>query len=91
MWNPDALSASPQSSERICVLSEEISAMELIPNRTGQMQLGLLSSLPQGAEIKICGEGFNERTAKVRCRGCLYFVFLQDLEKQSVLATYAWA
>jgi hypothetical protein len=83
MWNADALSTSVDCSEESCVLSEEILATELIPTQTGQMQLSPLSSLPKGTEIEICGEGFNDRTAKVRWRGRFYFVFLQDLENQS--------
>jgi hypothetical protein len=91
MWNADALSTSVDCSEQSCVLSEEILATELIPTQTGQMQLSPLSGLPKGTEIEICGEGFNDRTAKIRCRGRLYFIFLQDLENQSALASYAWA
>jgi hypothetical protein len=91
MWNADALSTSLDCSEQSCVLSEEILATELIPNRTGGMQLSPLSSLPKGTEIEICGEGFNDRTAKVRWRGRFYFVFLQDLENQSSRAECACA
>jgi hypothetical protein len=91
MWNAAALSISADSSEQSCILSQEILAMELIPNRKGEMQLGPLSSIPDGAHLEICGEGFNDRTAKVRWRGRFYFVFLQDLENQSSRAEYASA
>jgi hypothetical protein len=83
MWNADALSTSVDSSEQSCALSQEILAMELIPSQKGEMQLGPLSSIPEGADLAICGERFNDRTAKVRWRGRFYFVFLQDLENQS--------
>jgi hypothetical protein len=91
MWNADALSTSVDSSEQPCALSQEILAMELIPSQKGEMQLGPLSSIPEGADLAICGEGFNDRTAKVRWRGRFYFVFLQDLENQSSRAECASA
>lgn len=90
MWNSDALSATATCSEDGLILSEDIVAMELIPDRTGQMELGPLCNLPSGTEIQICGEGFNNETVKVRGPEGRYFVFLQDLEKQSAPASYAW-
>ena len=91
MWNAEAVSISLDCSESSCVLSEEILAMELISTPTGQMQLGPLCSLPKGAEIEVCGAGFNDRTTKIRSHGQFFFVFLQDLENQSPRAECAWA
>jgi hypothetical protein len=91
MWNADALSTSFDDLEQSCALSQEILAMELIPDPKGEMQLGPLSRIPEGANLEICGEGFNDRTAKVRWCGQFYFVFLQDLENQSSRAECACA
>jgi hypothetical protein len=43
----------------------------------------LVQLLP-GARLDCCGAGYNERTAKVRCAGEIYFVFLQDLNDSGV-------
>lgn len=46
----------------------------------GNSRLSLLSQLPPGVELVLCGDGFNERTAKVTCHGHFFFVFIQDLQ-----------
>lgn len=61
-------------------LAKSIAAVQFEPARDGPHQLGLLSQLPRGAELAVCGKGFNERTAKVACHGQFYFVFLQDID-----------
>jgi len=61
-------------------LPKEIVAIQIESSENGKSRCGLLSRLPQGAELTISGDGFNQRTAKVRCHGQIYFVFLQDLE-----------
>lgn len=53
--------------------------MQIIPDDNGKLRLGTLIRLPDGAEVEICGEGFNDRTAKVRLGGATYYVFLDDL------------
>jgi len=40
----------------------------------------MITQLPEGAELELCGEGFNERTVRVRWAEGFYFVFLQDLD-----------
>lgn len=62
------------------LLTKPIAAVQLEIGGDGNSRLGLLSQLPPGVEIAICGDGFNERTAKVTCHGHFYFVFLQDLD-----------
>jgi hypothetical protein len=42
-------------------------------------ELGAISHLPEGAELALCGEGFNAATLKVRWEGQSYFVFVQDI------------
>jgi hypothetical protein len=46
---------------------------------TSGPELGAISHLPDGAELTLCGEGFNETTLKVRWEGQSYFIFAQDL------------
>ncbi|HZS53781.1 MAG TPA: hypothetical protein VFA65_05220 [Bryobacteraceae bacterium] len=41
--------------------------------------MSALTRLPSGATVDICGDGFNERTTKVRYCDGYFFVFLQDL------------
>jgi hypothetical protein len=62
-------------------LSKVIAAINIRETEDGHMRMGLISQLPQGAELQICGEGFNERTIKVRWGERLYFVFVQDIEE----------
>lgn len=82
MWNPDALSISDNVSQKKYSLSDDILAMEIVPAVAGDVRLGPISKIPEGANIECCGQGFNERTVKVRWRGMIYFVFVQDLETQ---------
>ena len=83
MWNLSALSIPDDvAAEKAYTLSNEIPAMELIPAPNGETRLGPVSRIPEGAELEACGQGFNDRTLKVRCQGKFYFVFLQDLELQ---------
>jgi hypothetical protein len=63
-------------------LCQRISAIELVRKEDGRAKLGLLSQLGPGTVIEQCGDGFNERTVKVRADGHVYFVFCEDLEAQ---------
>ena len=58
---------------------KDISALELIPADSG-VHSGQITPVPKGACLQICGQGFNERTIKVRWEDRLCFVFLQDVE-----------
>ena len=40
----------------------------------------MITQLPRGAELQLCGEGFNDRTVRVKWAESFYMVFLQDLE-----------
>jgi hypothetical protein len=84
MINPDALYIPDASNhgDRIWV-SKSISAIQLLPTEEGGAKLGLLSHLGPGVMVEICGNGFDERTAKVRAHSQYYFVFWQDLESQA--------
>ncbi len=65
--------------QRTFTVSKEISALELRPDSSGSYSGGI-TPVPKGACLKVCGQGFNERTIQVRWDGRLCFVFLQDVE-----------
>ena len=62
-------------------LSRVIPAFELVPEPNGQSKLGTISRLPCRAMLEVCGDGFNNRTIKVRMDATYYFVFRSDLPK----------
>jgi hypothetical protein len=69
------------SLERAYTLPKSVSAIQILPTEDGERtRLGLITQLPEGAEIEIGGPGFSDRTVSVRCSGASYFVFLEDLE-----------
>jgi len=70
------------SEEPAYTLSDEIAAFQIIPTESGAARFGPVLRLPAGSQLHACGDGFNERTLKVRCNGSFYFVFLQDLDAQ---------
>jgi hypothetical protein len=83
MINAQAFSASGCNTreERAYCLSKNIAAIQVLPaDGPGEPRLGMITQLPEGAELELCGEGFNERTVRVRWAEGFYFVFLQDLD-----------
>lgn len=70
--------AYPQREARIVPL--RISAIPIVAAEDGKRRLGTITQLPQGAELEISGEGFNDRTVKVRWHNSFYFVFRDDIE-----------
>jgi hypothetical protein len=67
--------------ERNYVLPNSVSAIQILPPDEGErMRLGLITQLPEGAEIYVGGPGFSDKTLKVECQGASYFVFVDDLE-----------
>jgi hypothetical protein len=66
--------------EQITLL-KNIAAFQIQPAQNGREQLGVISQLPRGAELRFCGDGFNARTMKVAWGGQHYFVFRQDVEQ----------
>jgi len=74
------------------VLPRMVSAIQILPSdESGSKRLGLLTQLPEGAEIVIGGPGFNDETLQVRCGSASYYVFLDDLELIRKLANVASA
>jgi hypothetical protein len=60
-------------------LRETIAVIRVAANGSDRRFAGY-SELPKGAEVDVCGEGFNERSVTVRWHGQLFFVYRQDLE-----------
>jgi len=62
-------------------LSKSIAAVQLQQKENGVgAKLGLLGQLGPGTVLAVCGEGFDDRTVKVRVNDAFYFVFAQDVE-----------
>jgi hypothetical protein len=81
MLNRDVLSIPDcLISERSYTLSRPIAGIQLVPAEGKQGRLGNVSQLCPGSLLDFCGEGYDTRTVKVRCKGNFYFVFLQDLD-----------
>jgi hypothetical protein len=74
---------SVESSNKHFGLAKNAPAMQLMPDGSGKLRMGTLIRLPEGAEVELCGEGFNDRTAKVQWQGATYYVFLDDLQSSS--------
>lgn len=60
-------------------LGRNIAAIELVAAENGNPRLGPVLQLPNGSHLDVCGDGFNERTVKIRSNGKYYFVFKADL------------
>jgi hypothetical protein len=65
--------------ERSHTLSRTIAGIQLVPGG-GKGRLGNVVQLHPGSVLELCGDGYNDRTVKVRSAGSFYFVFLQDLQ-----------
>lgn len=75
--------------EETYTLGKSVSAIQIMAAEDGSRRLGLITQLPEGAQIDVGGPGFNDRTVKVRCGGSSYFVFLDDLEPHRKRAAFA--
>jgi hypothetical protein len=60
-----------------------ICAMQIREREDGSARMGLLAEIPAEPTPEVCGEGFNDRTVKVRIGERTYFVYRQDLEVDS--------
>lgn len=72
-------------------LTKNAPAMQIVPDGTGKLRMGALIRLPDGAEVEICGEGFDDRTTKVLWEGSTYYVFRDDLQLNRYSMTAACA
>ena len=66
------------------ILFGPVAAIQITPTENGQPRLGVLSRLPAGTMLHICGDGFDERTAKVCVNGQYYFVFRHEIDQLQV-------
>ena len=76
-------SSSSVPLEKTYTLSRSVSAIQVAPGaEQSSAQLGLMTRLPEGAELDLRGPGFDDRTIRVRWAGQAYYVFLDDLAPQ---------
>lgn len=70
----------------VYTLDRRISAIPLCSSESNNNRptLGPVTQLPTGSQMQVCGEGFNDRTVKVRCNGAFFFVFVADLNLRPV-------
>ena len=80
---------SAETAENTCTLSRNISAIRVLPDSNGGIRLGTILQLPEGAQVRVTGDGFNERTVRVFWEGANYFVFLEDIGPNRPFATGA--
>lgn len=69
--------------EKLYELPRNISAIQSISDLDGQTRLGMILQLPEGAEVRVCGPGFNERTVKVSWEGGFYYIFIEDIDPEA--------
>lgn len=72
--------------QKLYVLTRNTSAIESVSDLDGNTRLGMILQLPEGAEVRACGPGFNERTIKVCWEGGFYYVFLEDIDSEAAIA-----
>jgi hypothetical protein len=88
----DSYIAAGMPFGRVYVLPKIVSAIQILPSdESGSIRLGLLTQLPEGAEIEIGGQGFNDSTIRVKCGSASYFVFLDELDLVKKYADAAYA
>jgi hypothetical protein len=91
--NVDVLTLSPEVPfASAYVLPKNLSAIQVLPAEDGEpTRLGLLTQLPEGAEIHVGGPGFSQATVRILCQGAAYFIFLDDLlaVRKGVALAYA--
>lgn len=71
---------SPQRPKTTYVLPRNLSAIQVIADGLGRIRMGTILQLPEGAEVEVCGEGFNDRTMKITWEGGFYYIFIEDVE-----------
>jgi hypothetical protein len=90
MWLTSTPFALDSHNTHYC-LAKNAPAMQILPDETGKLRLGTLTRLPEDARVELCGEGFDDRTAKVIFGGSTYYVFRDDLQSSFPAVSAAWA
>ncbi|MBV9766299.1 MAG: hypothetical protein JOZ48_15740 [Acidobacteriaceae bacterium] len=70
----------PGSPKKTYILPRNIAAIQAISDGQGHTRMGTILQLPEGTQVDVCGDGFNDRTVKVSCQSGFYFIFLEDVE-----------
>jgi hypothetical protein len=76
---------SASYAQNIYTLPRNVSAIQVLSAVDGSPQMGTILQLPAGTQVRVCGDGFNDRTVKVTCEGGNYFVFFEDLEPERIM------
>ena len=61
------------------IQSKLVAALQIVKDDKGNERAGLLTQVSVTSEMRICGDGFNEKTIKVALNDSTYYVFKQDL------------
>lgn len=61
------------------IQSKLIAALQITKDDEGNETAGVLTQVNVTPEMKVCGDGFNDRTLKVALNNSTYYVFKQDL------------
>jgi hypothetical protein len=64
---------------RVCILQRSTPAIEAT-SKAGELLAGRSMLLAEGAQLLVCGAGFDEHTVKVLFKSAYYFVYIQHLK-----------
>ena len=67
------------TSERTVTLRKSVAAIQVFNEPNGRSRMGDCVNLPKGAQLKICGHGFSERTVQVAADSGHYVVVLDRI------------
>jgi len=73
------------SIQSVWILNKAIDGIEALIVE-GAARIGSRCELPNGAQLLICGAGFDEHTTKVFWSGHYYFVYTKHLNAAGILA-----
>jgi hypothetical protein len=69
----------------VYTLTGAVTAFRASPDALAADRCGPICELPDGADLTVCGGGFNKRPVRVRYGDCDYYVFWRDLASASSL------
>jgi hypothetical protein len=82
MQSDVSFSGSSSGPDEFCVLSRQISAVQLVGTEPAAYRWGPVVKLPRGSQVRSCGAGFNRMTVKVVVGESFYFIFREDFDSQ---------